>query len=168
MASDPLHLRDPGPELTPHSGRVQPADGRTGCTLSPRGRTCVLLIGQQGAGPGILLEGETAWREVDGGESSSKPHPLHPHSSVFLSTKYAWTAETGGGTRGWKPIGNAEIRLLALISLWKTIISFFQRLVCVIQDLNGPFESNISFLSSLGPCCIIFSSRSDTRLCKNL
>lgn len=45
----------------------------------------------------------------------------------FLSTKYAWTAETGGGTRERTPVENAEIRLLALISLWKTIISFFFR-----------------------------------------
>lgn len=45
----------------------------------------------------------------------------------FLSTKYAWTAGTGGGTRERRPIENAEIRLLALISLWKTIISFFFR-----------------------------------------
>lgn len=166
MASDPLHLPDPGPELTPHSGRVQPADGRTGCTLSPRGRTRLFLIGQRGVGPGTpprrdCMEGGGWRRDV-------LQTPPHPRSSICLSTKYAWTAETGGGTRGWKPIGNAEIRLLALISLWKTIISFFQRLVCVIQDLNGPFGSNISFLSSLGPCCIIFSSRSDTRLCKNL
>lgn len=47
-----------------------------------------------------------------------------PH---FLSAKYAWTAETGGGARERRPIENAEIRLLALISLWKTIISFFFR-----------------------------------------
>lgn len=45
-----------------------------------------------------------------------------------------------------------------------------QRLVCVIQDLNAPVGSNInvSFLSSLRPCCIIFSSRSDTWFCENL
>lgn len=44
LASDPLHLSDPGTNLTPHSGCVRPTDSRTWCRLPPGGRTCVLLI----------------------------------------------------------------------------------------------------------------------------
>lgn len=44
LAPDPLHLPDPGPELTPHSGGLQPTDNRARCTLPPGGWTCVLPI----------------------------------------------------------------------------------------------------------------------------
>lgn len=44
LASDELHLPEPGPKFTPYSGRVQPPSTGVWGPVPPGGRTCVLLI----------------------------------------------------------------------------------------------------------------------------
>lgn len=128
MAPDSLHLPDPGPKPAPHSGSVQPTHHRTRGTLSPGGWTRVLLITP--CGRAWEYSGKRSdCMEMDWGEGTvmdriDNPTPPHP---PYVSTKYAWTAETGGGSRERRPVENAERWLLALISLWKTMISFFFR-----------------------------------------
>lgn len=162
LASDPLHLPDPGPKLTPHSGCVQPTNNRTWCTLSPRSWACVLPIGPCGGARNTPACRSDWMRGMDRDEWPFRP--------LFHLYKICLDCRTGGGTRERRPIGNAEIRLLALISLWKTKISSVFRDLFVWYKIWMPLLEVIStsFLSSLGPCCIIFSSRSDTGFCKNL
>lgn len=99
------------------------------------------------------------------GFQNNRPSPSPPPS--FLYPKYAWTAERRAQQR--MPIKNAEIRLLVLTSLWKIISSIFRDLF-TWRDLKAQFgrkQYDRLIPSSLGPCCIIFSSRSDVRFCEN-
>lgn len=61
---------------------------------------------------------------------------LTPH---FLSIKYAWTAETGGGTRERRPIENADKTSSTNQPMENNNKLLFQRLVCVTQDLKAAF-----------------------------
>lgn len=106
LASDPLHLSDPGPELTPHSGCIQPADDRTWRTLPPRGRTRVLLIGFP------WRTSNTSWRsdhmeddQWGGGGVNTfvDTRTTPPTQPPIFSTKYAWTAGSWGHQRKQAP-----------------------------------------------------------------
>lgn len=103
MASDPLHISDPGPKPTPHCGRVQPPDNRAWRAASPRGWTSVFLIGPCRGWRGYAFkrcdcveDGEQrmgAW----GGKYFCFPAaepPPRPNSSP----EYMPGLQTGGGT----------------------------------------------------------------------
>lgn len=109
----------------------------------------------------------TTWRMVEGGGllgilfgyQNNTPDPtsnfLH---KICLDCRKLGAPEKAGPLK--------MQRLLVLISLWKIISFFFQRLVFATRP-GRKYHERLT-LSSLGPCCIIFSTRSDTQFCKKL
>lgn len=149
LASDPLHLSDPGTNLTPHSGCVQPTDSRTRCRLPPGGRTCVLLIDSWKGAVTWPYEGRWTWWRCAGVKTGDPSFSLHytrmgrkkdgEPEKMWPMEKSAY--EGGDGT-----------------------ISFIFRDLFVWQDLKGNIWKktyDCLTLLSLRPCCSIFSSWSD-------
>lgn len=91
------------------------------------------------------------------GSQNNTPHPtsnfLH---KICLDCRKLGAPEKAGPLKMQRP--------LVLISLWKIISFFFQRLVFVTRP-ERKYHERLT-LSSLGPCCIIFSARSDTQFRK--
>lgn len=127
LASDPLHISDPGSKLTPHRGRVQPTDNRAWRAPSPRGRTSMFLIGPCRGWRGYAFkrcdyveDGEQRAR-VWGTNTFVVFQQQNPPSWLNSSPQYMPGLQTGEGTtkreRGG-PMENEEIKCV-LASLWK-------------------------------------------------
>lgn len=124
MASDPLHISDPGPKPTPHRGRVRPPDNRAWRAPSPRGWTSVFPIGPCRGWRGYAFkwcdcveDGEQRMGALGGrgGEqmlllfSSSRT----PTLTIQFSRIYAWTADRWGHHRDRRgPYGEWRDKML--------------------------------------------------------
>lgn len=139
LASDPLHISDPGSKPTPHRGRVQPPDNRAWRAPSPRGWTSVFLIGPCRGWRGYAFKRCDCVEDGEQGagdkyfSSNRTPTPTKQFSTI-----YAWTADRWGHHRErGGPMENEEIKCCVLASLWEKNKLRFQRLVCTTRS-EGP------------------------------